>query len=93
VVDAPRSVALELRQQTKPQRVLVHLVNYNAQQTLKNIPVELRLKTGTPRSVRLLSPDPATSQAVPVESTPQGCRFVIPELKVYVAVLIEGIGV
>ena len=93
VVDAPRSVALELRQQSEPQRVLVHLVNYNARQTVKNVAVKLRVKTGTPQSVRLLSPDPAVSQTLPFESTPQGCSFVVPELKIYAAVVIDGIGV
>jgi hypothetical protein len=93
VVDAPRSVALELRQQERPQRVLLHLVNYNTQQTIKNVAVKVRLKTGAPQSVRLVSPDPAASCAIPFEAAPQGCSFVIPELKVYAAVVIDGIGV
>ncbi len=93
VAGAPRSVALELRQQDKPQRVLVHLVNYNARQTVKNVAVRLRLRTGTPRSVRLVSPDPATSRPLPFEATPSGCSFVIPELKIYAAAVIDGIGV
>ncbi len=36
VADAPRSVALELRQQSTPRRVLLHLVNYNAGQTVRH---------------------------------------------------------
>jgi hypothetical protein len=93
VADAPRSVALELRQQATPRRVLVHLVNYNARQTAKNTAVRLRVKTGSVKSVRLLSPDPAVSQTLHFEITPEGCSFVVPEWKVYAAVVIEGIGV
>ncbi len=93
VVDAPRSVALELRQQNAPRRVLLHLVNYHARQPVKNVAVKLRVKTGTVQSVRLISPDPATSRTIPFETTPQGCSFVIPECKVYAAVIIDGIGV
>jgi hypothetical protein len=93
VVDAPRSVALELRQQNSPWRVLVHVVNYNARQTVKNVAVKIRLKIGTPQSVRLVSPDPTAARVIPFEATPQGCSFVIPELKVYAAVVIDGIGV
>ncbi len=91
VADAPRSVALELRQQNAPRRVLVHLVNYNARQSVKNVTVKLRLKSGTVQSVRLMSPDPATCRAIPFEATSQGCSFVVPECKVYAAVVIEGI--
>ena len=93
VADAPRSVALELRQQDAPRRVLVHLVNYNDRQTLKNTAVRLRVKTGSVKSVRLLSPDPATSQTLPFEATAEGCSFVVPELKIYAAIVIDGIGV
>jgi len=84
---------LELRQQNSPRRVLLHLVNYHARQPVKNVAVKLRVKTGTVQSVRLISPDPATSRAIPFETTPQGCSFVIPECKVYAAVVVDGIGV
>ena len=73
--------------------MLLHLVNYQVKQPVKNVAVTLRLKTGTPKSVRLVSPDPAASRAIPFESTPQGCSFVVPELKVYAAVVIDGVGV
>jgi hypothetical protein len=93
VAEAPRSVALELRQQSAPRRVIIHLVNYNARQTVNGVAVKLRVKTGSVRSVCLLSPDPAVSQPLPFEVTPQGCSFVVPEWKVYAAILIDGIGV
>ena len=95
VVDAPPSVAMELRQQSKPQQVIVHLVNYNydPRRPVQNVAVKLRVKTGTPQSVRLVSPDPFTSMTLPFESTPRGCSFVVPELKIYGAVVIDGIGI
>jgi hypothetical protein len=89
-VDAPRWVALEVRQQSRPRRVLVHLVNYNAAQSAKNVPVKLRVHGGAPKSVRLFSPDPAMDEAIPFESNAEGCSFVVPELKVYAAILIDG---
>jgi hypothetical protein len=92
LVDAPRSVALELRQQNTPRRVLIHLVNYNARQPVKNVAVKLRLKSGTVQSVRLMSPDPATCRPLPFETAPRGCSFVVPECNVYAAVVIDGIG-
>ena len=93
VADAPQSVALELRQQETPRRVLIHLVNYNARQTVKDTTVRLRVKTGSVKSVRFLSPDPSTSQSLHFETTADDCSFVVPEWKVYAAVVIEGIGV
>lgn len=91
VVDAPRSVALELRQQAQPDRALVHLVNYHAEQTIEQVRVRLRLKSGAPRSVRLLSPDPATARPLPFDTTSDGCEFTVPQLKIYAAVIIDGV--
>jgi hypothetical protein len=93
VADAPSSVALELREQSKPQRVLVHLVNYNVKQPIKNVVVRLRVKSGAPTSVRLISPDPSVSGPIHFDSTPGECSFTIPELRLYAAVVVDGIGV
>ena len=73
--------------------MLLHLVNYNARQTAGGVAVKVRVKTGTVQSVRFMSPDPAISQTIPFEVTPQGCSFVVPQWKVYAAILIDGIGV
>jgi hypothetical protein len=89
VAEAPSSVALELCQQHDPRRVIVHLVNYNADQVIENIPLTLRWQTWQPRSVQLYSPDPATQKQLPVHSEKGLCRVTIPQLKVYAAVVFD----
>jgi hypothetical protein len=93
VVDAPSSVALELRRQNELQRALIHLVNYNVKQPITNVAVKLRVKQGTPTSVRFLSPDPAVSEPIPFQVSEGECRFVVPALRVYGAIVVEGIGI
>jgi hypothetical protein len=90
LVDAPPSVALELCQQQKPRRVLVHLVNYDPAATLTNIPIKLRLKGSGPKSARLYSPDRAGSRSLPLNKTGDFWACTLPELKVYAVIVIKG---
>jgi hypothetical protein len=92
VAEAPPSVTLELCQQRRPQRVLLHLVNYNTQQTVRGIDVLVRPGTGKPQTARLLSPDPAAEQTLKVRSEPDGLHLTVPELKIYAVVVLEGLG-
>jgi hypothetical protein len=89
-VEAPPSVAVELCWQEDPQRVIVHLVNYDGAQQTGEIPVKLRLKSGNPTSARLLSPHPAGERSLPVRTEGGLCTFTCPPLKVYAIVVIEG---
>ncbi len=90
LVDAPRSVAVELCQQKNPSRVLVHLVNYEPKTTLKKIPITLRLKGAGPKSARLFSPDFSNSRTL--SATQQGDLWTctLPELNVYAVLVIKG---
>ena len=90
LVDAPRSVAIELCRQKHPSRVLVHLVNYAAGTTLKNIPVTLRLRGAGPKSARVFSPDLGDSLTVRASQQGDLWTCTLPELKVYAVIVIKG---
>ena len=90
LVDAPRSVAIELCRQKHPSRVLVHLVNYAAGTTLKNIPVTLRLRGAGPKSARVFSPDLGDSLTVRASQQGDLWTCTLPELKVYAVSVIKG---
>ena len=90
LVDAPPSVAIELCQQENPARVLVHLVNYDAAVTLKDIPIKLRLAAPSPKSARALSPERSGSRRLALKREGDFCTCVLPELKVYAVVVIKG---
>jgi hypothetical protein len=90
VVDAPRSVAIELCQQKNPSRVLVHLVNYAPDVTLKDLPVRLRLQAAGPKSARVLSPDPGSSRSLRASQQGKLWTCTLPELKVYAVIVIKG---
>jgi hypothetical protein len=91
--DAPRSVALELCQQESPRRGIVHLVNYNAAETLEKIPLELRAASGQPTSARLLSPDGAAPRQLPVRLEMGRLRVTVPRLAIYAALVFDGVSV
>ena len=95
LVDAPPSVAIELCQQDNPQRVLVHLVNYDPSTPLKDIPVRLRLTPPVPPSARLLSPAaaPAGDRPLPVTTEAALSTFTVPDLQVYALIVLEGTSV
>jgi hypothetical protein len=90
LVDAPRCVAIELCQQENPSRVLVHLVNYAPDVTLKDIPVRLRLQGPGPQSARVLSPDPGSSRTLRASRQGSLWTCTLPELKVYAVIVIKG---
>lgn len=89
VAEAAPPVALELCQQQEAGRVLVHLVNYNAEQTIQDVSLALRLTAGEPQSAQLLVPTEPQSQQLPVRFE-NGCyRLTVPQLKVYAVVVLE----
>ncbi len=90
LVDAPRCVAIELCQQENPSRVLVHLVNYAPDVTLKDIPVRLRLQGPGPKSARVLSPDPGGSRTLRATREDSLWTCTVPELKVYAVLVLNG---
>ena len=90
LVDAPPSVAVELCQQEDPPRVLVHLVNYDPAAALKNIPLKLRLAGPAPKSARLLSPERAGTRRLALKNEGDLYGCVLPELKVYAVLVLNG---
>jgi len=93
VVEAPSSVAVELCEQASPKRVLIHFVNYNAEETLENVQVKIRFKSGRPSRVRLLSPDPAGDKSLKIRGKDGQYSFTLPKLKIYAVAVIEGASV
>jgi hypothetical protein len=91
VVKAPPSVAVELCQQENPQRAILHFVNYSPGEPVTNMFVKVRLKSGNPLSVRLLSPDAPGERSLPVGAEWRAPAFLVPELKTYAVVVIEGV--
>jgi hypothetical protein len=90
LVDAPPSVAIELCQQENPIRVLVHLVNYDPATTLTNIPIKLRLAGAGSNSARVLSPERTGSRRLALKKEGNAYSCVLPELKVYAVIVING---
>jgi hypothetical protein len=86
-VEAPDWVAVE--QVQKDNRVMVHLVNYRSQNTLSNLPVDVRLDAGkSVSSVRVVSPDREGSQELKFSVEGGRCRFSVPELKIYDVIVV-----
>jgi hypothetical protein len=90
LLDAPNSVAIELCQQENPARVLVHLVNYAPKTTLKDLPVRLRLAVPGPKSAYALSPEHGGKRRLALTREGDSCTCVLPELKVYGVVVLNG---
>jgi hypothetical protein len=89
VVEAPPSVAVELGQQDNPRRVLIHLVNYDAERAVRKIPVTIRVRNGVARAVRVLSPGVTGEHSLGFRVQDGTCRFVLPELHVYALCAID----
>ncbi|OPZ92126.1 MAG: hypothetical protein BWY73_00923 [candidate division TA06 bacterium ADurb.Bin417] len=86
-------MAVELCEQASPKRVLIHFVNYNAEETLENVQVKIRFKSGRPSRVRLLSPDPAGDKSLKIRGKDGQYSFTLPKLKIYAVAVIEGASV
>jgi len=91
VVEGPPSVVIELGQQQNPRRAIVHLVNYNTEQPARDLRLVLRPATGRPKSARLISPDPAGEQSLPVRAENGQLSLTVRGLKIYAAVVLEDV--
>jgi len=92
VLDAPSSVVLELGQQETPRRTIVHLVNYNTEEPAGDLRLALRPRSGESTSARLVSPDPAGEQSLPVRCEKGQLTVTVPRLKIYAAVVFDDVG-
>jgi hypothetical protein len=88
-VDAPKSVTLELAEQRSTRTRLLHLVNYNFTQPVRNLAVSLRLPPGVRvQEILLDSPDGEGSAKLKFSPTQGGLiSFTVPQLKLYDLIL------
>jgi len=82
--DAPDTVVAELTRQTEPDRLLLHLLQYDTGRTSTDVPCSL--KAAVPDSVReltVLSPDHDGPTRIPVQQEGGVLQFTVPGLRVY----------
>ncbi len=87
-VDAPLWVTTEVAEQEGSRTRLLHLVNFKYQETLRDIPVRMRIPAGMRlREVTLKSPEEAAAQSLKVSVTENIASVRVPRLNVYGLVL------
>jgi hypothetical protein len=91
-IDGPEFLVANVVQQSMKQRLLIHLVNYNAQnvQAISSIDVKCQLPQGkTPREIKIVSPDEETPRALNFATQNSATLFTIPQVKVYSVVVVS----
>src|SRR6185369_8661018 len=88
-VSAPETVAMALYEQPSGRRLL-HLVNYNDQAAVGEIPVSLQVASGKKTSsLVLLSPDGGVKQPLSFKQTGTTLQFTVPKLATYALIVAE----
>ena len=83
-VDGPDSLVMNVVSQTGKNRLMVHLVNYNARQAALADPVEVTCRVSGPATeVRIYSPDFPEPVKVVVRNSAGAVTFTVPPVKVY----------
>lgn len=85
-IDGPEFLVANVVQQRGKQRLLIHLVNYNAKNVpaIASIDVKCQLPPGeTAREIKVVSPDLETPRAVNFTMQNSAALFTVPEVKVY----------
>ena len=91
-INAPLFVTAEVKQNPDKSRIVLHLINYNAENepVVKNIEVDLRIPDGKkPRTVNVLSPDIQENQSISYRVSNGRIKYTIPQLNTYSLVVIE----
>ncbi|MCF3109886.1 beta-galactosidase [Niabella sp. CC-SYL272] len=90
-VEAPETVTMELVKQENRNRLLLHLVNFNYQNSgVENIKVASTIPGGKKiQQVRVLSPDGKTSNTPAFQQEKGRVHFTVPQLKLYNLVVIR----
>lgn len=89
-IHAPLSVTMELESQPKTSALLLHLVNYNTAQPVRNITATVRIPEGSEVQMATIdSPDSAVSVSVPVTAHGGEASFRVPSLKIYDLVMLR----
>jgi len=87
-INAPSSVLIELKQQHQSRRWLLHLVNYDAKNEIKDIKINLRLPEKI-KKIQALDPLQTVGQNIAFTMHGSEVEFTIPQLHVYKLVVIE----
>ena len=88
MANCPGQVCTELTRQTN--RVLVHMVNYNPDQPIDNINVQVRIPQGRrPETILVADPEQSTDIKVPFERDADLVRFTVPRLSVYAVASVQ----
>jgi hypothetical protein len=91
IVRAPATIAAEVVEQKEKQRLLVHLINYDAARTpvVRNIEVGLRLpERRAAGEITVLSPDEERTQTVAATMKAGAAEFIVPQLKTYTVAVV-----
>jgi len=87
-VDAPPHVGIELTSQSDKGRMMAHLVNYDLDDPLVNVAVEVRV-TGGVKSVRCLIPEGRKSLNLPFTQVGDRVKVVVPRLEAYALLVLD----
>ncbi|MFH1825390.1 MAG: alpha-amylase family protein [Candidatus Firestonebacteria bacterium] len=82
VVNAPNTVLIELYKKDISKEIIIHLVNFDLKNSVKNINVKLKLKEKV-KEVISFSPDRDKIEKIKFVQTEEGVKFVLPLLKIY----------
>ena len=82
--DAGPQVAAELARRREPAGLIVHLVDYDTEETLDSVEVSVRLPSGSEAdAVRRYDPFSGRSEPVPFEKAEDRIVFSVPDLNIY----------
>jgi len=91
-VQAPLTVTIELTEQKDKDKMMLHLINYNArkEELVKDINVSLRIPKGKQvKDLQLLSPDRDGNESLPFKVKDDRVDFKVPRLEVYDLVVVK----
>ena len=91
-INAPVFVTANVKQSPDKSRIVLHLINYNAEKEpiVKNIDVNLQIPDGKkPVTVNVLSPDLSEIQSLPFQESQGRIKYTVPQLNTYSMVVIE----
>jgi hypothetical protein len=89
-VHAPLTVVAEYLQKPSTGQLMLHLVNFDRENTIHGIPVELVPPEGKRiKAIRLHTPDGPSDISLVFDAKRDRCEFIVPELSTYSLILIE----
>ena len=90
IVEAPLTVVMNVTEIEKGSIRLIHLVNYETDKSLLNIPVSCKLPAGLKvRNISIKSPDDKTIDSVNFQEKDGGVYFIVPKITIYSLIKIQ----